>query len=197
MSPAPTTSDLPPGVLPGDAGRSGRVNVGKAVTIILLLATTAACGTSTTTSPPLPSSTTVPTAVTPSGWKTYTYAGATISVPATWTVLSDRGCVVHSASGVLALGTPRSLANCPVGVDTVVVSPLPRGDTQALTVCPAVRVNGLAVHILPCTQDRSRSIVEYLVPALGVQAVGTGAPGQDVAGAGTGSVVGRVLRTLH
>jgi hypothetical protein len=161
-----------------------------AVALIALCAS--ACGSVTTTT-----TTTAPAASVPIGWKTYTYGKAKISVPASWTVVSSKGCTEGSAPGVLALGAPRSLADCPVGANSIVVSYLPPGDAQAMSLCPAIKVNGLSVHVLPCTHSTKRGIVQYLVPALGIEAVGTGTSGEDVARTGSDNIVGQALHTLR
>jgi hypothetical protein len=139
----------------------------------------------------------IPSVSIPSGWKTYVFDKAEVSVPRNWTLVSTTGCITRAAPGVLALGAPRSLANCPSGVNSIVVSSLPSGDAQALSLCPPITVNGYSVHVLPCKNDSHKGIVQYLVPALGIEAVGTGASGEDVAGTGTNSIVGRVLHTLR
>lgn len=166
----------------------------KIAALVLIGTGLSACGssaaTSATTTGPRPASI-------PIGWKTYAYGRAKISVPADWTLVSSKGCAAGSAPGVLALGTPRSLANCPTGADSIVVSSLPPGDAKALTLCPAITVNGLIVHVLPCAGSGDKGIVQYLVPALGIEAVGTGTSGEDVTGTGTDNVVERALRTLR
>jgi hypothetical protein len=163
-----------------------------ALTVITIA--TAACGSTATTGA---TTTTPPTASIPIGWKTYAYGKAKISVPPSWTLVSSTGCAERSAPGVLALGPPKSLTNCPPGSNSIVVSSLPAGDAKAMSLCPAITVNGLSVHVLPCGGTRDRGIVQYLVPALGVEAVGTGTNGEDVAGTGTATVVGQALHTLR
>jgi hypothetical protein len=139
----------------------------------------------------------VPTVSVPTGWKTFTYGKAKISVPPSWTVVTHDGCANSSAPGVLALGAPSSLANCPMGANSIVVSSLSQGDQQAISLCPTIRVNGLTVHVLPCSTSNAPGIVQYLIPALGIEAVGTGTNGEPVSGTGTDSVVGQVLHTLR
>ena len=107
------------------------------------------------------------------------------------------GCTERSAPGVLALGQPKSLTNCPMGSNSIVVSSLPQGDAEAESLCPAITVNDLSVRVLPCGGTRDKGIVQYLVPALGIEAVGTGTKGEDVAGTGTGTIVGQALHTLR
>jgi hypothetical protein len=166
----------------------------KFAAVALIALGASACGSTTTT---VATTTTPPTASIPSGWKTYAYGKAKISVPPSWILVSSQGCAESSAPGVLALGAPRSLANCPVGGNSIVVSSLPSGDAKAMSLCPAITVNGLRVHVLPCTGSNPRGIVQYLVPALGIEAVGAGAAGEDVTGPGADSIVGQVLHTLR
>ncbi len=120
-----------------------------------------------------------------------------ISVPPTWTVVTAHGCPNHAAQGILALGAPTRLTNCPVGVANVVVAALTPGDARARAGCPAIRVNGRDAYVLPCRTAGAKDIVQYLVPALGVQAVGSGTAGQNVSGPGETTIVGRVLHTLR
>jgi hypothetical protein len=166
----------------------------KFAAVALIALGASACSSTATT---VATTTTPPTASIPSGWKTYAYGTAKISVPPSWILVSSRGCAESSAPGVLALGAPRSLANCPVGGNSIVVSSLPSGDAKAMSLCPAITVNGLRVHVLPCTSSNARGIVQYLVPALGIEAVGAGAAGEDVTGPGTDGIVGQALRTLR
>jgi hypothetical protein len=112
-------------------------------------------------------------------------------------VATAKGCATHSAQGILVLGAPTLLVNCPVGVNSIVVAALSPGDAQAEADCPAVRVNGLDAYVLPCESSDARGIVQYLVPALGIEAVGTGIRGENVSGPGTKTVVGQVLHTLR
>ena len=88
---------------------------------------------------------------------------------------------------------PSSLANCPMGANSIVVSSLSQGDQQAISLCPTIRVNGLTVHVLPCSTSNAPGIVQYLIPALGIEAVGTGTNGEPVSGTGTDSVVGEKI----
>jgi hypothetical protein len=166
----------------------------KLAAVALLAVSASACGSATTSAT---STTEPPTASIPIGWKTYAYGRAKISVPPGWILVSSQGCADSSAPGVLALGAPRSLANCPVGGNSIVVSSLPSGDAKAMSLCPAITVNGLRVHVLPCTGHRDKGIVQYLVPALGIEAVGAGATGEDVTGTGTDSIVSQALHTLR
>jgi hypothetical protein len=82
-------------------------------------------------------------------------------------------------------------------VNSVVLASLSPGDAQALKSCPVTKVNGFDVHVLPCGASHATGIVEYLVPALGVEVVGAGTIGENVSGPGTSTVVGRVLHTIR
>jgi hypothetical protein len=165
----------------------------KLAVLALIALGTAACGSAATSV----ATTTTPPASIPIGWNTYAYGKAKISVPSSWTLDSAQGCANSEAPGVLALGAPKSLANCPVGANSIVVSSLPSGDGRAISLCPAITVNGLSVRVLPCTDSRDRGIVQYLIPALGIEAVGTGVRGEDVAGTAADNVVGQALHTLR
>ena len=66
-----------------------------------------------------------------------------------------------------------------------------------MSLCPAITVNGLSVHVLPCTGSSDKGIVQYLVPSLGIEAVGAGTSGEDVTGTGTDNIVDQALHTLR
>jgi hypothetical protein len=151
-----------------------------------------ACG-----SPTAPTATPAVHVTVPAGWKTYSYAGSTISVPADWAVATSEGCTVGSGQGLLVLGAPKVLRNCPVGVDSVVIASLSPGDRAATAACPSTTINGLTTYVLPCRADDGTNIVQYLVPSLAIEAVGSGTAGENVSGSGTNTVVGQVLHTLR
>ena len=134
----------------------------------------------------------------PHGWRTYRYGRVRISVPSDWTAVH---CPVLflSAPGTLDLGKPTVPTQCPAGFEdgnTVTLSSLPPGDYYA-ALCPTIRVNGLLVHVGPCGSSNPGGMVFYVIPSLGVQAVGTGTNTENVTGPGTETVVGRVLHTLR
>jgi hypothetical protein len=138
-------------------------------------------------------------ASTPRGWKSYTYREARISVPSNWAVEHNEGCPVLSAPGTLQLGPAKGPSSCLPGIrDTNIVSlsPLSASDYYALT-CPKIEVNGLAIVVGPCTSSNTAGIVIYAIPALGVQAVGSGVGSENVTGPGTSTIVGLVLHTLR
>ena len=178
------------------------VPVGKIVAIVAIVSIVlcaAACGSSAITAATSTSGTrpvAAPVTV-PAGWHSYTYGRATISAPADWVVATSKGCPSATAQGILALGAPKLLVNCPAGVDSVVVGPFPSGDTGATAGCPPIALHGLVAYVLPCHSGAGTNIVEYLVPALGVEAVGSGTTGENVSGTGTNTVVGQVLHTLR
>jgi hypothetical protein len=133
----------------------------------------------------------------PGGWKTYNYGKAKVSVPESWQVATHEGCTDGSAPGLLVLGVPDVLVRCPVIVNTVYLLPLSSGTRDLLAVCPPVKVNGLQVYVGPCGSRNASGLVSYSVPALGIEAVGTGTSGEDVTGTATTTVVGQVLHTLR
>jgi hypothetical protein len=51
--------------------------------------------------------------VIPKGWTSYTYSGATISVPKNWTVEHNTNCPLPTSSGDLLLGFPKVLNALP------------------------------------------------------------------------------------
>jgi hypothetical protein len=84
-----------------------------------------------------------------------------------------------------------------VGINSVTIAPLLPGSTFRQTACPPVKVNRLTVYIGPCSTSNAAGITEWSVPALEVQALGTGTASENVTGSGDGTVVGRVLHTLR
>jgi hypothetical protein len=112
-------------------------------------------------------------------------------------VATPQGCAARPAQGILVLGTPELLAHCPDNVASVVVAPFPSGDPAAMATCPPIELHGLTAYVLPCHTGDGTNIVQYLVPSLGIEAVGSGTPGEDVGGSGTNTVVGEVLHTLR
>ena len=184
-----------------------RRRAGAVVAVLAIVLLAAACGSasssSTTTTPTTTSTTdsstttTTSPVVVPAGWKSYTYGRATVSVPADWTVATSTGCPPGPAQGLLVLGAPDHLANCPVGVDSVVVGSISAGQIKAAATCPAIMLDGQRATVLPCHAGDGTNIVQYLVPGLGIVAVGNGSPGENVSGTGTNTVVGQVLHTLR
>lgn len=132
----------------------------------------------------------------PQGWKTYRYGEVRISVPSDWTAEHCPGFMLGLP--YFRLGIPKQ-SQCQAGLEdanTVTLSPLPPGDHDYWQ-CPAIRVNGLLVHIGPCGSSNPFGRVFYVIPSLGVQAMGTGTNTENVTGPGTGTVVGQVLHTLR
>jgi hypothetical protein len=139
----------------------------------------------------------------PKGWKTYTYGEAAISVPRSWVVRHGYySCAssTFSASGTLFL-LPKSISDVcvrsPFNTRSVAISPLPTGSAYEQPSCPPVNVNGLTTYVGPCTSSNPAGTTVWSVPALGIQAAGTGKASENVTGSKNGSVVGRVLRTLR
>ncbi len=169
-----------------------------AASLLALVSTFSACssnsGTATRHKPPS-SLITVPR-----GWKTYTYGKAEISVPGDWVVHRTYPCVDRPAPGTLELGRPIVLSSCQAifrDATTVTLSPIPAGSINRSFECPPREMNGQQVYVGPCTTSNPAGIVEYLIPALGVEAVGTGDSKENVTGPGAATVVGRVLHTLR
>jgi hypothetical protein len=139
----------------------------------------------------------------PRGWKTYTYGKAAISVPRTWVVKHESySCAnnITPVSGTLFLLSQSSSGLCVrsnFNTNSVTISPLPAGDTYRQPLCPPVKVNRLTTYIGPCSSSDAAGITIWSVPALGVQALGTGTASENVTGNGNGTVVGRILHTLR
>ena len=93
------------------------------------------------------------------------------------------------------------VSNCQVVIrdsNTVTLTPIPETATIGPLVCPPMRrMNGLRVSVGPCGSSDAAGLVIYLIPSLGVEAVGTGTSTENVTGAGEGTIVGRVLHTLR
>jgi hypothetical protein len=143
------------------------------------------------------------TASTPRGWKTYTYGKTAISVPKTWVVRhAGYGCDDNSVpvSGTLFLLSQSSGDVCVrsnSNINSVTISPLLPGGIYRQTACPPIKLNRLTIYIGPCSSSNAAGITVWSVPALGVQALGTGTASENVTGNGNGTVVGRVLHTLR
>jgi hypothetical protein len=138
-------------------------------------------------------------AVVPTGWKSYTYGIARISVPRNWMVIRTGNCLPRSAPGMLVLGGSTRPSACGAeGSNANIVSlmALPSPD-WLLTTCPKIKINHLRVTVGPCTSSNVGGVVLYLIPALGIQAEGIGTAAENVRGPGTGTIVGRVLHTIR
>jgi hypothetical protein len=139
----------------------------------------------------------------PKGWKTYTYRSAVISVPRSWVVRHANyscGDTTLPGSGTLFLLPPATSDVCvrsAFNTDSVSLSRLPTGDTYIQPSCPPVTVNRLTTYIGPCTSSNAAGITVWSVPALGIEAIGTGTASENVTGGGKGTIVGRVLHTLR
>jgi hypothetical protein len=169
----------------------------RAAVIGILAVILAACGSATSSPASSPGTTTMSV---PHGWKTFAYRKAKISVPSDWVVHRTASCVDRTAPGTLELGRPTILSNCEAvarDATTVTLSPLPAGGVNRSFVCPPMKLNGLKVYFGPCTTSNPAGIVVYLIPSLGVGAVGTGTSTENVTGPGEGTIVGRVLHTLR
>ena len=134
----------------------------------------------------------------PDGWKTYTYGKAHISVPNNWVVVRNGDCSIRSAPGTLNLESS-GVPSCPAppgDANDVTLTSLPQGEHFSLRCSETI--NGLFASTGPCggTSDTDGAI-SYVIPSLGVQAVGEGADDEDVTGPGQGAIVGRVLHTLR
>jgi hypothetical protein len=119
----------------------------------------------------------------PTGWKTYTYSGAAISVPPHWTVRHNNNCPDPSAPGTLLLGFPRVLASCvalPACVTSVALTTLSNSGVAPQRVDTPTRFNDLTVYEGMDTP----SCTDWEIPSLNLRVTG---------GAGTVAVV-RTLR---
>lgn len=136
----------------------------------------------------------------PQTWRSYTFGRVWISAPADWTVLHDDNCPGLSSVGALELGLPADGSeSCPSGManrDVVRVSTLPRGD-PLVDSCPRIPIHGLEVTVTPCTSSNPAGAVLYLIPTLGVEALGTGGVDDNVTGPVARSLVDRVLHTIR
>jgi hypothetical protein len=106
----------------------------------------------------------------PEGWASYTYSGATISVPKNWTVEHNTNCPLTTASGALLLGFPKVLMNCPsypVSLGLVELYHPTQVDTPASA---HIKVNGVPVEVIRA----SPSYTVWSVPSLGIDITGVG-----------------------
>lgn len=136
----------------------------------------------------------------PHGWRSYSYQGARISVPNDWAVVRGGNCQNRSTPGTLYLGMPTQPWLCSsvlANANTVTLSSLPGRVDPFLDSCPRIQVHDLNVMVGPCTSSNAAGIVLYLIPALRLEAEGTGTSGENVTGPGADTIVGRVLHTLR
>ncbi len=117
----------------------------------------------------------------PKGWRSYTYSGAAISVPESWTVEHNTNCPLTTASGALLLGFPKVLMNCPsypISLGLVELYHPTQVDTPKSR---HIELNGVAVAVIRA----SPSYTVWSVPYLGI----------DITGVGSQAV--RILHTLR
>jgi hypothetical protein len=134
----------------------------------------------------------------PKGWRTYTYGATALSVPKMWVVVHGAVCPPTTSPGTLAFGPAAyvSYGCSPRGPGVEVsVLPLPlgynlpssRGYEEAS--CPPIRINGLRVHVGPCSSSNPAGDIVWTIPSLGIQAVGTGINAY--------ALLNHVLHTIH
>ena len=112
----------------------------------------------------------------PSGWPTYTYRAAAISVPSSWAVRRDQNCPDQSAEGTLELGLPQVSSTCTalvVPTAGVTVSALTPGTAYAS--CSRFDINGLRAFVADCQTRQSDGVTSWAFPSLGVEVTGSGA----------------------
>ena len=141
----------------------------------------------------------------PTGWSTYVYGKAAISVPATWSVVLDANCPAPTQAGTLFLGSHRDPGLfCPaarssgptVTVTNLGMPGLQTGPAQPDD-CNPITVNRLRVLVGPCERTRNTGgLTTWTIPALGSQAVATTSDSGAV-GTSPGTVVDRVLHTIR
>jgi hypothetical protein len=107
----------------------------------------------------------------PTGWKSYTYGDATISVPKGWTVEHNTNCPVTTASGALLLGYPKVLENCADFSPSLGLVALYRpSSTTEGTGAGAISVNGVQIYVLRA----SALYTVWSAPSLGIELTGEG-----------------------
>jgi hypothetical protein len=112
----------------------------------------------------------------PKGWNSYTYGEVKISVPKSWAVKHNTNCPNTSAPGVLLLGFPKVLENCPeYQYSTSVVAVYDSVGTITQTGNP-IKVNGLTVDV----SFGSPKQLEWTVPSLGLQVTASGSEGERI-----------------
>ena len=136
----------------------------------------------------------------PAGWRTDTYGNVKISIPKGWAEQLGQGCPVPGAVGTLNLGDLKRSNSCPnpTNVNMVTLMKLPSNVFNGFgRTCPPRSLNGLRIYVGPCTSSNPAGLVYYVVPSLGIEAVGQGTSDENVTGPGSGTVVGRILHTLR
>jgi hypothetical protein len=105
----------------------------------------------------------------PKGWKSYTYSGATISVPKNWTVEHNTSCPLSTSSGDLLLGIPKVLMHCPSYSASELVE-LNHPTTTRAQSGSFIKVNGLPVVVMGSPAD----YMVWSVPSLGIDITAQG-----------------------
>jgi len=106
----------------------------------------------------------------PKGWASYTYSGATISEPKSWTVEHNSNCPLTTARGALLLGFPKVLMNCPnypVSLGLVELYHPTQAETPTIG---SIKVNGVPVGVIRA----SPSYTVWSIPSLGIDVTGVG-----------------------
>lgn len=151
-------------------------------TLAVLPLLVAACSSSTATS----AATTMTVSI-PAGWKSYTYGKMAIAVPGSWLAKHNTNCPNSPAPGTLLLGLPPILSFCaafqyPNSVVTVQQLGVEPKSTFGFSNAEKPRsINGIPVYL----GFGSPTMIQWIVPSLGVEITGTG-PDSN-----------RVLHTLH
>ena len=158
---------------PASIGSEPMSNKRAATTLASLLLVASVCaGCSTTSSVGTPP---ISTVAVPSGWKTYTYGKAKISVPGDWVVKYDTDCPNAAPTGALLLGSSTAPGSClPFQIPNGVVRVDRLGAKASAWSVPAgqkpVSVNGIPVYV----GYGSPSTIQWTVPSLDVQVTGAG-----------------------
>jgi len=105
----------------------------------------------------------------PKGWTSYTYSGATISVPENWTVEHNTNCPLPTSSGDLLLGVPKVLMHCPSYSSSELVE-LSHPTSTSTQSGSFIKVNGLPVVVTGSPAD----YIVWSVPSLGIDITAQG-----------------------
>jgi hypothetical protein len=136
-------------------------------------------------------------ALTPKGWKTYTYGKAAISVPRNW---SFDTCPAPSAAGTLDLGPLKMVCtdvdNSNTNSVTLMSTTVSLRQIERSGDYCIVTVNRLTVALSPCTSSNPDGLIVWTIPSLGI-AASAFQKGSGTVGFLTVSLVNRVLRTIR
>ncbi len=113
----------------------------------------------------------------PKGWASYSYSGATVSVPRTWTVEHNTNCPITTGSGALLLGFPKVLYHCPNYSASLGLVEIYHPTGQSPQANGAhLKVNGVPVEV----QTSTPAYTVWAVPTLNISITAEGSEALEI-----------------